>query len=314
MNCTSYATERSTNDTCICYAPYYGIECEYVHTWWFNMQYALHSIEGVLLLLVLLYACVIFREKITTKKVVSLAGVALLIDIVSIILRIIWIVLPSVELVPYAPNHGPLYYIGGILVAMPMALWCVASALVIVYWYDGLRNSLTNAKPGVTRTTKISLIVISTILFMMSIIGLSLSISGITLGYLVYYIPVCVFILGIGIVTLLTKLISNVDGLAQHIVARNQWNLRMFMGICVLWVIFCAALGIYKYVPPLASIVNIIIFRGTEIGVSILIICTIDYRLHILRRTLSCNVKEEIPNTMACSTTSTIITVSVNTA
>lgn len=289
-NCTKGATFKSSNTTgeCICLAGYYGKNCENVRDWWFPILYTLHTVESLVLLLVMIWALVGIVSKIRTQKFVTLSGIATTLNFLGALVRFSWLVFPGNELVPFIIMTGPLFIADGVLVVTTIVLWMSASIISVVYWYEGWRNSLKYSNPKVTKITKIVLIAVMVALLILGLVGI-LYIRTITpYGNYVYLAPLIALTLTLIGMTILISRSIQVEQLPEKFILLHKWEMRMFISLCIPWTIYCITLPNYRNLYDPAIILALVIFRFCEISISVILMMIVDYRVITLRRIIFC--------------------------
>lgn len=270
---------------CLCTAAYYGSECESVLSWWFPLNTFNHVFEGLLLIFALIWAIRVVIKKIQKRRLVSLAGVALSLEILSTLVRIAWLCLPGVELVAFSTNQTYVI-VAGVLLPLSIVLWLASAAIIMAFWHE-IWSSKTKASGSIARSTKISLIVSSIVFFICTLIGLIYLDAVTELGFLIYYVPLGVIILVLlGFTIRLSRF--NIGKLSTSLKAKHSWTMRLFIALIVNWSIYYITLGAYIFTSNSpVSMAELILFRLTEAIAAILNMALLDYQARALRSSSS---------------------------
>ena len=300
LTCTIGGGTLSPTNTCICSPAYYGEQCQFVISWWFPLNTFNHIFEGVTLIGELIWAIIVLISKIKQSRAVSLVGVSLILQIVAIISRLIFLVMPGFELVPFSKN-STMSLIAEITIPISIVLWLDSTTLIMAFWYENW-TAKTKADGTIARKTKIILITISILFFICTLIGLTYLDYVSSYGPFIYIVPL--YLIVITLIGLTIRISCfNTKNLSQKLKNKHRWTSRLFIVLMINWVIYCIDLSINSN-TGVSSIISLMVFRLTESIASMINMALLDYKCRTLINTICCRKIKSISTsgtTKTCS-------------
>lgn len=283
--------ERIFNTTlvCVCYRGYHGSTCDQRYLWYRPILLTLFSITTLFMIIFSIWSSIRIRYSyLNKKKKFSLVNILLIFNIISCLLRILYMWLPSRAVLGTLESQAiTLLHIA--LVHGCNAIWLAICLNVVGFWYDILRRI---NKKNISKKTRNIIIINSIVTFILTISGMIFIIitGNNAIGGVIILLPLSANIIFMIIYSIIiSKLSSNLNN--KKNIKKRKWFFRSI-------IIIISALSIYLFFNILAAIlssadlstyviISEIMFRLSECLFCYGITMSMDYNFNSLKHLFS---------------------------
>ena len=212
----------------------------------------------------------------------NLSKVALILNVISCTLRLVYIGLPS-RAVYGSLESGTVTLVAVVLVYTSISLWLASTLLVVGFWYDAICKEM---KVNLTQVTRMVVIGVSVVVALFTIVGMIMILIGLlSIGLVLILVPLIVTLIILIVYTVKIYQAKHLDGKNEE---KRRWTVTVFIVLEVVWSIYIIALVITPAfnadVMVTFSIIPSILYRLCEAAISLLLMLMFDHRLRTIRR------------------------------
>lgn len=277
MNNTRCVIENtlSYDGQCYCSQGYYGEKCEHVITWYRPFLIFLYVVTTLSMIVSTFWLIMKFY---IVKKQLNLAIISLASSSLGNLIKIIYLWMPSkivydVYNIDNEPNRIIFNYIS-------LGFEIIATALLVVFWYELLRSRM---KLKFSKTTKILAIIFSGLMIFGLVPGLwILHTTKSVFGLVLVVLPIFIIIIYLVIMTVLIILL-NKEQLSEINLAKKEWVVRHLIALSGFWLLFIIGLLMILSDSNTLKIVSAVILIISYIGVSCSIAAALDFNYNAIR-------------------------------
>lgn len=229
------------NGTCVCYAQFYGEQCQYSYAAWNQISLG-NDIVGLGFDTFALYWVItkliqLYKDKKPTR---NLSTVSIYINLLALCIQVVSHIL-GIKGVINGNDGGVVYAVFDIiLVLLPPIIWMLSNSIIVGFWLDLLTKKITSQRRAWSKWTGS----VGGILVALPILGIIAFIifDQIVAGVLLIILPLFGGMVAIVITTIIVARIK--IGTGEKITEKKRYALRIFSFLAVLWFLVSTAITI----------------------------------------------------------------------